>query len=207
MQTVPGKLFTVSAPSGAGKTSLVNALIKDNGDLQVSVSHTTRAQRPGEENGINYHFVDKSEFEAMIARDAFLEYATVFGNHYGTSREWVAETLASGKHVILEIDWQGARQVREWMPDSRAIFILPPSLATLRSRLEGRGQDPESIINQRMDAALAEISHYSEADYLVINDDFAVALAELRAITVAEQLLMPHQMQRHAALLAQLVAG
>ena len=145
-----GTLYTVSAPSGAGKTSLVSALVKSNPEVCVSISHTTRSMRPGEVNGVNYHFVDHSTFEAMLAESAFLEHARVFSNLYGTSQHWVEETLRQGMDVILEIDWQGAQQVRKLMPNTVGLFILPPSLACLRQRLTGRGQDAESVINARL---------------------------------------------------------
>ncbi|MBT8139143.1 MAG: guanylate kinase [Gammaproteobacteria bacterium] len=205
-------LYTVSAPSGAGKTSLVNALVGSDPCAQVSVSHTTRAQRPGEENGVNYHFVDGDVFQQMINADQFLEHATVFGNSYGTSKLWVAEQLVAGKDVILEIDWQGARQARDWsatQPGMRChgIFILPPSLEALRSRLTGRGQDDESVIDKRMAEAVSEMRHYHEADYLVINDTFDAALADLSAILRGARQRQSVQCTRHASLLASLVGS
>ncbi|AOS96295.1 Guanylate kinase [Microbulbifer aggregans] len=200
-----GTLYTVSAPSGAGKTSLVKALVDSDSQVTVSVSHTTRAQRPGEENGINYHFVDREAFLAMLDRNAFLEHAQVFDNFYGTSRDWVAETLDSGRDVILEIDWQGAAQVRRLMPDTVGIFILPPSQEALRERLTGRGQDEASVIERRMEQAIDEMSHYVEADYVVINDDFQVALSELKSIVVAQRQRLDRQQQRHGKLLQALL--
>lgn len=200
-----GNLYTISAPSGAGKTSLVKALIESTDDVCVSISHTTRDIRPGEENGVNYHFVDHAEFEAMLTKDAFLEQAEVFGNYYGTSKQWVDDTLNNGKDVILEIDWQGARQITEMMPDTIAIFIMPPSKAALRQRLDNRGQDDESVIDRRMQEAVNEMSHYKEADYLVINDVFDVALSELQLIMKSGRLLMEYQQQLHAPLLAELL--
>jgi len=184
-----GILFLISAPSGAGKTSLVNALLASSAghsqghrELCVSVSHTTRPRRPGEEEGKNYHFVSEETFDRMCSQDAFLEHAQVFGNQYGTSKAWVAERLASGWDVILEIDWQGAEQVQALMAGAVSIFILPPSLETLRRRLTQRGQDDAAVIEARMDKAVSEISHYELADFIVINDDFDTALADLAAI-------------------------
>lgn len=184
----PGTLYTVSAPSGAGKTSLVKALVEGTDRLQVSVSHTTRPIRPGETDGVNYHFVEEAAFKAMLERAEFLEHATVFGNLYGTSGVWVQEQLASGLDVILEIDWQGAHQVKQLMPDTRAIFILPPSRQALLQRLEGRGQDDAAIIQRRMDEAVEEMSHYVDSDYLVVNDAFDRALGQLAGIIETERL-------------------
>ncbi|WP_323846212.1 guanylate kinase [Microbulbifer magnicolonia] len=200
-----GTLYTVSAPSGAGKTSLVKALVDGDRQVTVSVSHTTRPMRPGEQDGTNYHFVDRDAFLAMLDRDAFLEHAQVFDNFYGTSKQWVEETLASGRDVILEIDWQGAAQVRRLLPDTVGIFILPPSQAALRERLTGRGQDDQSVIERRMDQAIDEMSHYVEADYLVINDNFDEALHELRAILTAQRQRLEQQQQRHGELLQSLL--
>ena len=203
MQT--GTLFTVSAPSGAGKTSLVKALVDSDSGVTVSVSHTTRARRPGEEHGVNYHFVDREQFLEMLGRDAFLEHAQVFDNYYGTSKEWVEQTLAAGRDVILEIDWQGAAQVRRLLPKTVGIFILPPSQEALRERLTGRGQDDKSVIERRMDQAIDEMSHYVEADYLVINDNFDEALAELRAVIAAQRQRLVHQQERYGDLLQALL--
>jgi guanylate kinase len=183
-----GTLFTVSAPSGAGKTSLVEALLQRRQNIQVSVSHTTRPIRPGETDGINYHFVTEPVFLAMLERTEFLEHARVFGNLYGTSQLWVEKQLADGIDVILEIDWQGAEQVKKLMPLSRSIFILPPSRATLEQRLTSRGQDDSDTIQNRMSEAVQEMSHYIESDYLVINSDFELALAELDAIVLSQGL-------------------
>ena len=183
-----GTLFVVSAPSGAGKTSLVKALVESTPGLDVSVSHTTRPQRPGEENGVNYHFVSKDTFAQMLNDNAFLENAEVFGNLYGTSKASVQEQLDAGTDVILEIDWQGAEQVRRQLPESVSVFILPPSKSVLRERLDGRGQDSESVIQGRMDQAAEQISHHVEFDYLIINDDFDVALNELRALIHSQRL-------------------
>lgn len=201
-----GNLYTVSAPSGAGKTSLVKALVDALPRVQVSVSHTTRAQRPGEQDGINYHFVEPAQFQAIQAEQAFLEFAEVFGNFYGTSRFWVEHTLAQGIDVILEIDWQGAAQVARLMPEAISVFILPPSKAALRERLTNRGQDDEAVIRRRMDEAVSEMSHYGQADYLVINDDFDRALTELSAILEAGRLTRRRQQQQHQQLLDELLS-
>lgn len=207
MSIGPGCLYIVSAPSGAGKTSLVNALVQNLDGVRVSVSHTTRPPRAGEQEGVNYHFVSTAEFERMLGESAFLESAEVFGNRYGTSQHWVEQTLAAGTDVILEIDWQGGRQVRKLMPEATTIFILPPSRAALEERLTRRGQDDAAVIAGRMAQAVAEMSHYGEADFLVINDDFATALAELRAILIAQRLRLSRQALRHQPLLADLLAG
>jgi len=183
-----GTLYTVSAPSGAGKTSLVNALVASCDDLLVSISHTTRAIRPGEVDGVNYHFTGEAQFLAMLERGEFLEHARVFGNLYGTSSLWVEEQLGQGRDVILEIDWQGARQVKRLMPAAQAIFILPPSREALRERLTSRGQDDEAVIETRLGEAVEEMSHYVEADFLVVNEDFDRALQELQAIVVSQRL-------------------
>ncbi len=201
-----GTLFTLSAPSGAGKTSLVKALLEAMPELTVSVSHTTRPMRPGEEDGVNYHFVSHERFEAMLEADDFLESAEVFGNFYGTSAKWVQDTLAQGQDVILEIDWQGAEQVRQLMPDTCSIFILPPSSQALEERLQGRGQDDADVIAKRMQAAVDEMSHYQAADYLVINDDFDVALGDLQTIVSSTRLLTDQQEMRHATLLRDLLS-
>lgn len=201
-----GTLYTVSAPSGAGKTSLVSALVKSNPEVCVSVSHTTRPMRPGEINGINYHFIDHVTFEKMLAEDAFLEHARVFSNLYGTSQKWVEDTLRQGIDVILEIDWQGAQQVRKLMPNTVSLFILPPSLACLRQRLTGRGQDAEAVIDARMAEALSEMSHYVEADYLIINDDFTTALAQFQALITSQHLRLARQVQKYTSLIQELLA-
>lgn len=201
-----GTLYVVSAPSGAGKTSLVGALLSSLDQVAVSVSHTTRAPRPGEQDGRNYHFVDAATFRGMIADNAFLEHAQVFDNHYGTSRASILDQLAAGVDVILEIDWQGARQVRAAMPECRSIFILPPSRAALEERLRGRGQDSDEVIARRMRDAVTEMEHWQEYDYLVVNDRFEEALAELRAVFLARRLRREVQAARHAALLRSLLA-
>lgn len=206
MSITPGNLYIVSAPSGAGKTSLVNALLPTRADVSVSVSHTTRPRRPGEEDGVNYHFVDADTFAQMLAEGVFLESAEVFGNHYGTSQRWVQSTLMTGRDVILEIDWQGARQVRRLMPEAISIFILPPSRAELERRLTGRGQDDASVIARRMAQAVSEISHYAEADYVVVNDVFDTALLQLQSILLAGRLRLAKQELRQQGLLTELLS-
>ena len=201
-----GTLYTVSAPSGAGKTSLVSALVKSNPEVCVSISHTTRPMRPGEVDGVNYHFVDHATFEKMLGAGEFLEHARVFINLYGTSQKWVVDTLNQGIDVILEIEWQGAAQVRKIMPETVSLFILPPSLACLRQRLTGRGQDDDSVIEARMNEAMSEMSHYVEADYLIINDDFTVALAQFQALITSQHIRLNRQAERHGDLLKSLLA-
>lgn len=188
-----GQLFIVSAPSGAGKTSLVHALVGALPDIAVSVSHTTRPMRPGEVQGRDYHFVDETSFAAMAERGEFLEHALVFGNRYGTSRGAVDTTLAQGIDVVLEIDWQGARRVRQLKPDAVSVFIMPPSLPELRRRLERRGKDGAEVIARRMEAARREMSHFDEYQYLVVNDDFERAREDLQAIVRAARLATPRQ--------------
>ena len=200
-----GTLFIISAPSGAGKTSLVKQLVSSTDNITVSISHTTRAQRPGEENGVDYHFIDEAEFLSMVGHSAFLEHAQVFDNYYGTSQQHVERLLLDGKDVILEIDWQGARQGRRLMQDSQSIFILPPSSAALRERLENRGQDDEQVIQRRMQDAVNEMSHYAEFDYLVVNDDFDQALQELRCIITANRLRQARQERTIEKLLIELL--
>ena len=201
-----GTLFIISAPSGAGKTSLVKALCEANDSIRTSVSYTTRPIRAGEKHGVHYHFVSHDEFEAMLERCEFLESANVFGNHYGSSQKWVEAQLASGTDVILEIDWQGALQVRKLLPDSVGIFILPPSRQALVERLHGRGQDDAEVIAKRMGQAKEEMSHYSEFDFLVINDEFNVALGELEAIVASQQLTCQRQGQATEKLIAELLS-
>ncbi len=200
-----GTLFVVSAASGTGKTSLVKALLDVKEGIGVSVSHTTRPMRPGEEDGVNYHFTSRDDFQRMIEAGDFLEYAEVFGNLYGTSRPWVDAQLKSDRDVILEIDWQGAQQVRRLMPDAISLFILPPSLTVLEQRLRGRGTDAEEVIAHRLREAQGDISHYAEFDYLVINDDFNAALADLKAIVRAARLSHRSQTARHEHLLTRLI--
>ncbi|MDR5874300.1 guanylate kinase [Halomonas sp. CUBES01] len=201
-----GTLFIVSAPSGAGKTSLVRELIESLDGIQVSVSHTTRARRDGEVDGVNYHFTDTATFEAMIERGEFFEYAKVFDNYYGTSRQAAQTVLDAGQDVILEIDWQGARQVRKQMPEAVSIFILPPSRSELERRLASRGTDEHAIIARRMRDAISEMSHYDEYDYLVVNDDFTTALRELQSLVISRRLTRPLMSERHAPLLATLLS-
>lgn len=205
-----GTLYIVSSPSGAGKSSLLSALLaryNDDQRMQISVSHTTRAMRPGEENGVHYHFVEEAEFQNQIDRGAFFEWAQVFGNFYGTSRETIERCLEQGIDVFLDIDWQGARQVREQLPEARSIFILPPSLPILEQRLRGRGQDSDDVIRGRMAEAVAEMSHYDEYDYLLINDEFEASLQQLASIIQAERARLPAQRLRYADLLDRLLAG
>lgn len=200
-----GTLYIISAPSGAGKTSLVRALVEQMQGVEVSVSHTTRAMRPGETDGVHYHFVDEQRFLDMVGLAEFLEHARVFDNYYGTSQAAIEARLRAGVDIILEIDWQGAGQVRRLMPDSKSVFILPPSKATLEERLRGRGQDSEEVIARRMQDAVNEMSHFPEYDYLVINDDFELALTELKSILMADRLRMVRQEARYEALLSDLM--
>jgi len=201
--TRPGSLFIIAAPSGGGKTSLVNALLNNDPRLVLSVSHTTRAPRPGEIDGEHYHFVSEAEHKKMVDNGEFMEHARVFDHHYGTNRNSVARQLAQGLDVILEIDWQGARQVRESFPESCSIFIIPPSLEDLRARLTGRGQDSEKVIQRRMRDAQAEISHWAEFDCLVINDHFDTALADLQSIIDDHRGQKPHKANKNHQILAQ----
>ena len=200
-----GTLYIISAPSGAGKSSLVKALTESERQIRVSVSHTTRAMRPGEIDGVHYHFVDHDQFSGMLQANEFLEHAQVFDNFYGTSQRRLEQTLAEGFDLILEIDWQGAQQVRKLMPEAKSIFILPPTQEALRHRLTQRGQDSAEVIERRMRDAVSEMSHYVEFDYLVINDDFDHALHDLKAIFQANRLLQKPQQQRHAGLLSELL--
>lgn len=201
-----GSLFIVAAPSGAGKTSLVNALVEQQSDIRLSVSHTTRPAREGEVDGQDYFFVSQDCFAQMRDAGAFLESATVFDNSYGTSSEAVLAQLQNGFDVILEIDWQGAEQVRRNFPESTSIFILPPSKATLEQRLRGRGQDNEEVIARRMSDAENEMSHYVEFDYLIVNDQFDVALKNLAAIITARRHVIAVQKQVNLELLTELLA-
>lgn len=200
-----GQLYIVSAPSGAGKSSLLNALRARMPDVVISVSHTTRTPRPGEQDGVHYHFTDVEIFRQQVADGNFLEYAQVFDNYYGTSRLSVNAQLESGRDVILEIDWQGAQQVREKAENVISIFILPPGIEALSERLLGRGQDSDETIQRRMRDAKSEMSHYPEYDYVVINDVFATALEELLSIFRSERLRLARQVQQHKALLDGLV--
>jgi guanylate kinase len=198
-----GNLFVVVAPSGAGKTSLVNELLRREPDVRLSVSFTTRAPRPGEEDGREYHFVDRARFEKMIAAEEFLEHANVYGNYYGTSRRWIEEQLAGGHDVLLEIDWQGARQVRGLFPRIHGIFILPPSLAELRRRLDARGKDSAETIERRMASARDDISHVLEFEYIIVNERFESAVADLVAVVRAARCSREQQTQRHTKLIAE----
>ncbi|MDX8128744.1 guanylate kinase [Methylomonas sp. EFPC1] len=202
---ISGKLYIISAPSGAGKTSLVKQLIAEMDDLAVSVSHTTRAMRSGEQDGVDYFFVSVETFKAMIERQAFLEHAQVFDNFYGTAQQTVEDNLAKGLDVILEIDWQGAQQVRRMLPESLSIFILPPSIEVLSQRLQNRGQDNPEVIARRMRDAVTEMSHYPEYDYLIVNDDFSLALQQLKSIVTANRLTQNQQQKTLAALLQDLL--
>jgi len=201
-----GTLYIISAPSGAGKTSLIKKLVPDLNRLMVSVSHTTRSQRPGEIEGIDYFFTSVDSFQQMINNSDFLEYAQVFDNYYGTAQSSAEQSLNNGIDVILEIDWQGAAQIRRLLKDTISIFILPPSTEVLRQRLQSRGQDSEKIIARRMQDAVNEIVHYGEYDYLIINDDFHTALIELKAIILSRRLTVEHQIIQQRSLLAELLA-
>lgn len=204
MKTSQAQLFIVSAPSGAGKTSLVQRTIKELDNIGVSVSHTTRDKRPGETDTEHYFFTDRDNFEKMIEADQFLEYAEVFGNYYGTSLSAVQQSLSQGTDVILEIDWQGAAQVRQKIDDVVSIFILPPSRAALIERLQGRGQDSDEVIERRTEDAVAEMQQFHRADYLIINDDFEQALMELKAVILAFRVAKSRQASRHAGLITSL---
>ncbi|TCS72683.1 guanylate kinase [Sulfuritortus calidifontis] len=197
-----GNLFIISAPSGAGKSSLVKAMLEADPQLKLSISYTTRAPRPGEVNGREYHFVSRAQFQAMLERNEFLESAEVYGNWYGTSQVWLQNEMQAGRDIILEIDWQGAAQVRKLFPETVSIFILPPSIEELQKRLAGRNQDSEEVIARRVAAAREDISHALEFDYIVVNDRFEVALQDLLAIVRSLRLNTAKQGQRQAALLA-----
>ncbi|MDO8990906.1 MAG: guanylate kinase [Sideroxyarcus sp.] len=201
---MPGNLFIVSAPSGAGKTSLVSALLKSNQQIALSVSYTTRAPRPGETNGKDYHFISREMFLEMTKDGDFLESAEVYGNFYGTSQPWIEKQLAAGRDILLEIDWQGAAQVRKLMPHAISIFILPPSLSALETRLKGRGQDSDEVIARRLKAAQEDISHVAEFDYVIINDKLDEALRQLDAVVITIGLRRDSQLARHSALINQL---
>ena len=202
-----GTLYILSAPSGAGKTSLLKALREQDGELHVSVSHTTRPMRPGEEDGVHYHFVDQARFLDKVAQGDFLEHAEVFGNYYGTDEASVRRQLEAGQDTVLEIDWQGAQQVRKRFPEAVSIFILPPSPEALHERLSNRGQDSEEVIQGRMREAVSEMSHYAEFDYLVFNDDFDTALGELAAIVACQRLRLSQQTAEHGDTLSRLLQG
>lgn len=205
--TVPGNLFILSAPSGAGKSSLINALLeqKSSRAMQVSISHTTRDPRPGEEDGKHYHFVSVANFKKQISKNAFYEYAEVFGNYYGTSEAAIDDQLAQGIDVFLDIDWQGAQQVRMKKPSVTTVFISPPSKSELENRLRGRGQDSEEVITNRMAKAQGECSHFQEFDYIIINDDFKQALADLTTIVNNQRLKRSQQVSQHKVLLDELI--
>lgn len=202
-----GTLFIIAAASGTGKTSLVRELIASDANLGVSVSHTTRAPRPGEEDGKHYNFTTREAFLEMVGNAEFLEHAEVFTNFYGTSKGWVEAQLKNDRDVILEIDWQGAEQVRRLMPNAVTIFILPPSLNALEERLSNRKQDSAEVIAQRLAESISEISHYAEFDYLVVNDDFNVALDDLKAIVRGERLTYRTQSARQNDLISRLLSG
>jgi guanylate kinase len=203
----PGNLYVISAPSGTGKTSLVKALVEAISGIMVSVSHTTRPKRPGEQHGLNYYFIDQAEFDRMTKHNEFLEHATVFGNSYGTSRRWVEDTLAGGQDVILEIDWQGGQQIHTLSPNSISIFILPPSVADLYERLIKRNQDNHDIIKQRIADVRESTRHIGEYDYIVINDDFSAALNDLKTIVYAARLARRRQIAKFANILSDLVTA
>ena len=201
-----GNLFIVAAPSGAGKSSLVNAVLALEPHIALSISFTSRAARPGERHAQHYHFVSKAEFETMVAAGDFFEHAVVHGDYKGTARQSVEPQLAAGQDVLLEIDWQGARQVRAKIPEAITVFILPPSRAALNERMHKRGQDSEAVIAQRLAAAREEMSHLHDFDYLIVNQDFDTAVQEMRSIFIASRLRRMQQLQRHAGLVAQLLA-
>jgi len=200
-----GKLYVVAAPSGAGKTTLVRLLLESEPGVHLSISYTTRGPRPGEADGREYHFVDVATFRAMMARGDFLEWAEVHGNFYGTSKVWIADHLAAGHDVLLEIDWQGAQQVRAVFPQAIGVFILPPSMEELTRRLTGRGTDSAEVVERRLAAAQAEMRHVGEFDYVIINDGLEQALDDLRAVVRASRLDLAGQRARHAALFARLI--
>ncbi|KZN52025.1 guanylate kinase [Pseudoalteromonas luteoviolacea] len=206
MTMTRGNLFILSAPSGAGKSSLIKALLDKQANIKVSVSHTTRSPRPGENNGEHYHFVSVDEFKALIDKGDFFEWAQVFENYYGTSKQAIEDQLNKGIDVFLDIDWQGARQVRALMPEVKTVFILPPSQSELEQRLNNRGQDSQEVIAARMAEAKSESSHYDEFDYVIVNDNFDTALCELEHIVVAARLQIKAQQTRHKALIADLLA-
>ena len=201
-----GTLYIVAAPSGAGKSSLVNAVLSRETGIALSISFTSRKARTGERHAQHYHFISKEEFETMIANGDFFEHALVHGDYKGTAKQSVEPQLAAGKDVLLEIDWQGARQVREKLPDAISIFILPPSKEALETRMRNRGQDSEQVIAQRLANAREEMSHYNEFDYVIVNEHFDAAVSELRAIFQAQRLKCPAQQERHSALIGHLLA-
>ena len=196
-----GNLFVIAAPSGAGKTSLVDALLKQEPNIRLSISYTTRAPRPGEVDGREYHFLDRAAFERMIAAGDFLEHANVYGNYYGTSRRWIDEQLEGDHDVLLEIDWQGARQVKKLFPHMVGISIVPPSLEELRSRLQGRGKDAPEVIEKRMSTAREELAHVLEFSYIIVNERFEAALSDLQAVVRASRVTCAQQQVRLAKLI------
>ena len=200
-----GLLFVVSAASGTGKTSLVKALLDRVTNLHVSVSHTTRGQRPGELDGVHYHFTEKDSFLALVEQGGFIEYAEVFGNYYGTAQATVKEQLAKGHDVLLEIDWQGAQQVRKLFPDSKQIFILPPSQFDLRQRLSNRGTDSVEVIERRLGCAVEDMQQYVNFDYVIINDDFNKALHDIESVIIANRLVITQQASRHQKMISELI--
>lgn len=201
-----GLLFVVSAASGTGKTSLVKALLERVNNLHVSVSHTTRGQRPGELDGVHYHFTQKQDFIDLVEQGGFIEYAEVFGNYYGTAQATVKDQLAKGHDVLLEIDWQGAQQVRNLFPESKQIFILPPSQFDLRERLSNRGTDAVEVIEHRLGCAVEDMQQYVNFDYVIINDDFNKALHDLEAVIIANRLVLAQQANRHQELIQRLIS-
>jgi guanylate kinase len=203
----PGNLYVISAPSGTGKTSLVKALVESVSNIMVSVSHTTRTKRPGEQHGLNYYFTDQAEFDRMVKHNEFLEHATVFGKSYGTSRRWVEEALARGQDVILEIDWQGGQQIHTLIPNSLSVFILPPSVADLYERLTKRNQDNIDIIKQRIADVRESTRHIGEYNYIIINDDFSAALNDLKIIVGAARLSQRRQIVKFSNILSDLVTA
>ncbi len=207
MQDLLGNLFIISAPSGAGKSTLINALLKQHADMQLSVSHTTRSPRPGESNGVQYHFTDIPTFKQLIEQEQFIEWAEVFGNYYGTSKAALADKLAQGIDVFLDIDWQGARQIKQQLPFVTSIFILPPSVEALEQRLNQRGQDSAEVIAGRMAKAQDEISHADEYDYWVVNDDLELALQQFSGVIQTQRLKQQKQAIRQQKLISGLLAN
>ena len=200
--TLPGCLYVIVAPSGAGKSTLVNALLEREPDIGLSISYTTRSPRPGEVSGREYFFVSLDEFEAMAARGEFLEHAEVYGNWYGTSKHWIEKTRATGSDVLLEIDWQGARAVKSIFPDMSFIYILPPSIEVLRQRLVKRGKDSKEVIERRLAEAREDLKHVHQADYVIINEDFSVALLDLQSVVRALRVTAVRQLKLHANLIS-----
>jgi len=202
-----GNLFVVSSPSGAGKSSLISALLAKHADMKVSVSHTTRAPRPGEVDGVHYHFTDVATFKRLIQEDEFYEWAEVFGNYYGTSKSAINEQLEQGIDVFLDIDWQGAEQMRKLVPNIITLFILPPSKQELESRLNKRGQDSQEVIGGRMAQAKSEMSHYNEYDFVMVNDDFEQTLVDFEQIVLSHRLKIDNQQSKFADLINELLAN